>query len=183
MRADAPAGYAIRTRLPTDDAALVRVENAANRLLAAHGYPDLAEHGIPDVGYLRRMIGGGDVFVAVAPDGAPAGFAVAQPQGGRLHLRELSVDPAHGRQGLGAALVRAVIERARSLGLAGVSLTTFRTVPFNAPFYARLGFRESDDKNLAQTLLREVPDGVDLSERVAMVLDFRSMSQPTMRLY
>lgn len=183
LRTALPAGYAIRLRVPDDDEALVRVENAANRMLAAHGYPDLAEQGIPDADRLRRVIGDGVVFVATAPDGAPAGFAVAQLREGRLHLRELSVDPAHGRRGLGTALARAVTDRARALGLVGVSLTTFRAVPFNAPFYARLGFRESHDRDLAQTLLREVPDGVDPSERVAMVLDFRSMSQPTMRLY
>jgi GNAT superfamily N-acetyltransferase len=167
-----PTGYAIRARRADDDAALVGVENAANRLLAGHGYPHLAEHGIPDVDYLRGVIGDGDVFVATGPDGAPAGFAVAQPLGTRLHLRELSVDPAHGRRGLGAALVRTVAAHAHKLGLTGVSLTTFRAVPFNAPFYARLGFREAEGGDLAETLLRELPEGVDPAERVAMVLDF-----------
>lgn len=120
------------------------------------------------------MIGNGVVFVAAGSDDLPAGFAVSAMQGDRLHLRELSVDPAFGRRGLGTALVDAVAAHARSRGLRGVSLTTFREVPFNAPFYARIGFREAEDAGpeLAETLFRETPHGVDPRDRVAMVLDF-----------
>jgi GNAT superfamily N-acetyltransferase len=171
-----PAGYAIRPRRPGDDDALVRIENAANRLLAGHGYPELAEHGIPDVAYLAGVIGDGDVFVAATADDAPVGYAIAQAVGRRLHLRELSVDPAHGRRGLGSALVRRVVERARAGGFTGVSLTTFRDVPFNAPFYAGLGFVlvpfEVAEARLCETLHRELPDGVDPADRVIMTLDF-----------
>ena len=57
----------------------------------------------------------------------------------------------------------------------GVSLTTFRRVPFNAPFYARLGFGEVDpattDPLLADAFRREVPEGIDPAERVAMLLE------------
>ena len=171
-----PQGCIIRRRAPRDDPDLVRIENAANRLLAAHGYPHLAAHGIPDVAWLRGMIEDGDVFVAATAQDMPAGFAVAQPLAGRLHLRELSVDPDHARHGIGTALVRAVIGHARSADLPGVSLTTFRDVPFNAPFYARLGFREISGAQagpaLAEAFRREVPEGVEASKRAIMVLDF-----------
>jgi GNAT superfamily N-acetyltransferase len=82
------------------------------------------------------------VFTAVGPDESPVGFAAATPVGGFLHLAELSVDPVHGRIGVGRALIEAVDGLARRSGLAGVTLTTFRDVPFNAPFYAGLGFAE-----------------------------------------
>jgi hypothetical protein len=33
-----------------------------------------------------------------------------------------------------------VADHARTLGLTSLTLTTFRDVPWNAPFYAKLGF-------------------------------------------
>ena len=58
-----------------------------------------------------------------------------------LHLEELDVLPGHGRQGIGTRLVRALCDGARGRGIAAVTLCTFRDVPWNAPFYERLGFR------------------------------------------
>lgn len=48
--------------------------------------------------------------------------------------------PAHGRRGVGTALVRAVDDWARSSHFLEITLTTHRDLPWNAPFYARLGF-------------------------------------------
>lgn len=168
-----PAGYAIRARDEDDDAALVTVENRATELFRAHGYPDLADDPLPGIAEFRAMAAGHEVRVAVDARGAPVGYAVAGPRGTFLHLRELAVDPDHGRKGLGAALGRAVIEAAREAGAEGVSLTTFRTVPFNAPFYAKLGFEELalDDAPpaLREAFARELPDAVEPSTRLLMV--------------
>lgn len=123
---------------------------------------------------MRRLCAGNRVWVAVTGEGdAPAGFAVAGPLGGFFHLHELSVDPAHGRRGLGAALVATVVAAAREGGFEGVSLSTFRFVPFNAPFYERLGFIERSLDAAAPALrdafLRELPQGVDMKDRLLMV--------------
>lgn len=64
---------------------------------------------------------------------------------GTAHLQQLSVDPAHGRRGLGAALVDVCCRQARRLGYRQLTLTTFRNVPYNAPWYARLGFLIIDE--------------------------------------
>ena len=126
---------------------------------------------------MRRLFAGNDVWVAVAPDDAPVGYAVAGPLAGFLHLRELSVDPAHGRRGIGAALVETVVAAARDAGCEGVSLTTFRFVPFNRPFYAGLGFRELPLEDAPQALHdafhRELPQGIDGKERLMMVRRLR----------
>lgn len=106
-------------------------------------------------------------------DDAPAGYAVAGPLAGFLHLREVSVDPAHGRRGVGSALVGAVLSAAGQSGCGGVSLTTFRFVPFNRPFYARLGFAElplaAAPLALRAVFERELPQGVDAKERLLML--------------
>jgi N-acetylglutamate synthase-like GNAT family acetyltransferase len=45
-----------------------------------------------------------------------------------------------GRKRIGRQLIACVADHARTLGLTSLTLTTFRDVPWNAPFYARLGF-------------------------------------------
>jgi GNAT superfamily N-acetyltransferase len=105
----------------------------------------------------------------------PVGFAMTTRVDGAAHLYELDVLPEHGRRGIGAALVAAVADRAREAGSRCVTLTTFRHVPWNAPFYARLGFRElSDDEltpGLAEHLRREADAGFDPEKRIAMRLE------------
>jgi len=120
------------------------------------------------------MLAGHDAWVAVVGPDLPVGYAVAGPLGNHFHLRELSVDPAHGRRGIGTALVRHVIEAARERQSPGVTLTTFRDVPFNAPFYAALGFEELPPGDapdaVREAFEREVPEGVDPGKRVLMLL-------------
>ena len=111
------------------------------------------------------------VAAAVADD-APVGFAYADVLDGALQLEELDVLPAWGRRGIGRALVAAVVDEARARGLAAVTLTTFRDVPWNAPFYAALGFRvlaEAEiSPGLAALLAMEARRGLPRALRVAM---------------
>ena len=169
-----PAGYAIRSRREADDAALLAIENRAAGMFRDHGYGIVADAPMPDIEYLRRAIAGQDVFVVVDGNDAPVGFAFAASLAGFMHLGELSVDPIHGRKGLGSALVSAVAEAGRRAEMAATSLTTFRSVPFNAPFYARLGFEElplaGAPAALRERFHAEVPDGVMADERVLMIL-------------
>lgn len=173
-----PVGYEIRPRDPADDAHLVAAENAASRLFGEHCYPELADGGFPDIASFREMIGDGAVFVAVEAGGVPVGYAAAIPIDSWSHLRELAVHPAHGRKGLGRALVGAVVAAARKGGRTGVSLTTFRAVPFNRLFYEKLGFRElppgEAPQMLAEAFRREVPAGIDPADRLLMLLKLKN---------
>ena len=54
----------------------------------------------------------------------------------------MSVDPAHAGRGIGAALIDHLAASARADGRPALTLTTFREIPWNAPYYARLGFAE-----------------------------------------
>ena len=62
---------------------------------------------------------------------------------------------------------------ARARGFTAVSLTTFRRVPFNAPFYARAGFVDWPEgdvpASIRQRLMYEASAG--LKDRCAMRLD------------
>jgi GNAT superfamily N-acetyltransferase len=118
----------------------------------------------------------GRVFVAEL-DGRIVGFAFVEPAAvdGNAHLAELDVHPDHGRQGIGRMLVRHVADWTRGEGYPALTLTTFRDVPFNRPFYERLGFRVVDGSalgpELEEIVRREDATGLARAERVAMRLD------------
>lgn len=164
--------FSIRPRRSEDDDALLRIENRAAGLFREHGYASVADAPFATVADFRAMLAGHEAWVAVLNSGELVGYAVAGPLAGFLHLRELSVDPAHGRRGIGTALVGHVIDVAARGLYPGVTLTTFRDVPFNAPFYARLGFGElaleAAAGELRAAFHREVPEGVDPAKRVLM---------------
>ncbi len=101
----------------------------------------------------------------------PVGFAhVLEEEDGAAHLQQLVVDPAHARRGLGSALVDAACAEATRRGHDRLSLTTFRDVIFNRPFYERLGFVVVDEPDglLARHLQQERAYAA-LGPRVGMV--------------
>ena len=85
------------------------------------------------------------VLLVTGEVGAPTGFAHVTYVDGSAHLAQLSVHPDHGRRGLGAALVREAMREAWYAGFERMSLTTYRDLAWNGPFYARLGFEEVTD--------------------------------------
>jgi len=103
-------------------------------------------------------------------DGALAGFSACQACADALHLWELAVRRDAQGKGLGKALVEATLALARARGLPAVTLSTFREIPWNAPFYARMGFRELPELNprLAVIQLREDLLGLPVARRVFM---------------
>jgi GNAT superfamily N-acetyltransferase len=130
----------VRLAAPRDLRRLAAVEAAADAvLLEALGVTaDEAGWDEPVDGRDRDLLPG---FVLVAGD-PPVGFAHVVVVDGDAHLEQLAVHPEHARQGIGAALVQAAREEARWAGHDRLSLTTYRDVAFNAPFYRRLGFAE-----------------------------------------
>lgn len=149
------------------------MEKRAAERFRTTGHAAIADTPAASPGNFAALWAGHGVFVAEGPDGSPVGFAAALPVDGFLHIAELSVDPDHGRIGLGRALVEAVDRVARRDGFAGVTLTTFRDVPFNAPFYARLGFVELPLAAASEALRRqfdaELPPRVAVETRILML--------------
>src|SRR5581483_4675821 len=100
------------------------------------------------------------------------GFALAMVVDGQAHLREIDVLPSHGRSGIGTQLVAAVVAWAAASGLGAVTLTTFTHIPWNAPWYRRLGFSPTDEvgPELRQIMAEEREAGLDMRLRTAMRL-------------
>src|SRR5262249_5628007 len=163
--------YSIRTARPQDLTRLPAIELAAAQLLAGHAPASvLNETTAPDV--LRMAYRAGRLWVALADDAA-VGFAhVEVVERDAAHLEEIDVDPEHGRRGLGTRLVSAVCDWAARQGYEAVTLTTFRDVPWNMPFYARLGFEIVPAAQRSPALCAIVEDetrrGLDPARRVVM---------------
>lgn len=116
----------------------------------------------------------GLVWVA-ADAGALLGFATCEVFADALHLWELAVRREAQRRGVGSSLIAAVVAAARARNLPAVTLTTFRDIPWNAPFYARRGFRQLEAAELAPRLAEirtlEASKNLDVAARCAMRLD------------
>jgi GNAT superfamily N-acetyltransferase len=122
---------------------------------------------------LSVYIDGGRAWVAT-DDERVVGFVVVDVVGGCAHIEEIDVDLRSGGRGHGSRLLDEVARWARSTGLEAVTLTTFRDVPWNAPWYARHGFRilpEAElNAELRQVRDRETEHGLPADLRVVMRL-------------
>jgi len=136
-------------------------------------YPELAwladSEVMDETAHAGFMANAGS-WVAVNGQDRPQGFICVSVQGKALHVHELSVCSEAQGQGLGRQLLQQVLAIAEDRGLKSVTLTTFAEVPWNAPFYARLGFEvlssEALDGRLRQVLAEERAHG--LKGRCAM---------------
>ena len=119
----------------------------------------------------------GMLWTALSSDGTPVGFAIVRMLDDLAYLQEIGVHPDHGRRGIGTALIHAVFAWARSHSIEAVTLTTFRHLPWNAPFYERLGFRLLNQGELTTgleaVLAVEKAEGLDPTKRVAMLMLLR----------
>jgi GNAT superfamily N-acetyltransferase len=104
--------------------------------------------------------------------GQPRGIHARRGRRRHAHIEQVSVDPSHARQGLGRSLLDTASAWAEERGLAALTLTTYAEVPWNAPYYRRLGFQELAVDQMSSGL-RHIRDqesarGLDEWPRVAM---------------
>ena len=156
---------AIRPARDGDVPRLRDIERAAGRAFAALGMTTIAEDEPPSPAELRSHLRAGYAFV----HGDPAvAYLIAGMVDGALHIEQVSVHPDHAGRRIG----RDLIEHAARLAGTAVTLTTFADVPWNAPYYERLGFRRLADAELTDGLRRirrrEAAHGLDRWPRVVM---------------
>jgi ribosomal protein S18 acetylase RimI-like enzyme len=194
------SGVAVRPAAAADVPLLAAIEVAAGERFRSVGMDDIADdEPLPEAELLAAVADGrlwvaelgavaelddGDRSRAIAAEGAgqvgPAGaagvavvgYALAIGDAGHAHLEQVSVVPWAGGRGVGAALVDAVAEWGRRQGASSLTLATFAELPWNAPWYRRLGFEvvpeEELDDELRAVIAHEVALGLDVSARVCM---------------
>ena len=115
----------------------------------------------------------GRLWVAIE-DERPVGFIIVSIIEGNLHIDEVDVLPAYGRRGIGRALMKTACSWGQSLGLSHATLSTQANVPWNLPYYQKLGFEvmPSVEWTPAYHRIREIEAaaGFPMSERVLMKL-------------
>ncbi len=133
----------------------------------------LADSPIIDLQQHRLSLEGGHSLVAVA-GGKLAGFLLTEALDDTLFIVEISVHQAWQGKGIGRAMIAKIVDHARHAAYPALTLTTFRDVPWNAPFYRRLGFRMLNEQTLPAGLAakrqQETAHGLAPETRCAMCL-------------
>lgn len=120
---------------------------------------------------LMARLAAGGLLTAEVEDQLAA-FVMFRPVEDGLYIEQIDVLPAFAGRRIGAALLDAVTQRAGAQGLAGLTLSTFRDIPWNAPWYRRLGFVDIADADLTPGLLaiRREHLGRGLDERLRVFM-------------
>lgn len=168
------SSFRIRLALASDLPHLAAIERAAATRFEPYGLAGVYGAVLTPAAALEEALAASRLWIACDGD-AIVGFAVASIVGENAHLDEVDVHPDQGRRGIGAALVAEVCAWARAAGFRAVTLTTLRDVPWNAPFYERLGFgvlREDEwSPELREIFTDDARRGIPTSDRVAMRRD------------
>ena len=150
---------------------LQAVERAAGARFRDVGMADVAAGAPTPISILENRAEVGRLFVVLEQGGVPVGFVIWSPKDGRAYIEEVSVSPDHTGHKLAARMIDALANDVRGR-LPFLSLTTFRDVPWNAPYYASLGFTELPRAQAGpeheMSWRRQAEGGLDMSRRLLM---------------
>ncbi|MFS8201071.1 GNAT family N-acetyltransferase [Streptomyces sp. CWNU-52B] len=162
----------VRAATSADLPLLQDIERAAGEPFRIFGMPEIADDEPPPLDFLERFRKAGHAWIAEDSTGRLVAYLIGEPLDGAFHIEQVSVHPDAAHQGVGRTLISYAAERARRQGLSGLTLTTFAKVPWNAPYYERLGFRVLAEPELTPGLrgirAAEADHGLDRWPRVCM---------------
>lgn len=101
-----------------------------------------------------------------------AGYVTAGVVDDNAHVAQVSVDPVFAGRAVGRVLMEFVESWGREQQRRATTLTTFRDVPWNGPYYARPGYRmlSTLGPELARLFAEELTwPGLSDAPRIAMV--------------
>lgn len=162
----------IRRAEPADAAAMREIERAAGEPFREIGLDVVADDEPPPAPVLVAFAVAGRAFVDER-DGVPVGYLITEIVDGCAHLEQVSVLPRMRGRRIGEGLVEHLAGWARDRRLPALTLTTYRDVAWNGPYWTRLGFREvvAPGPGLREIRAQETARGLDVWPRVAMRRD------------
>lgn len=153
-------------------APLPELERAAGARFRAVGMADIAEGGTTPLSILEERAAADRLYVALDTHGALVGFLIWSPKDALAYIEEVSVHPAHAGNRLAARMIGRLEADTRGR-FPALTLATFRDVPWNAPYYASLGFREMPLGDAGPDHLEnwrhQQAQGLDMSKRLFMI--------------
>lgn len=160
--------YSIRAVSPEELTLLPAVERAAAQLFRQSPYPELADAALA----AESVDPTRDRVWAVVEDERPVAFAIMRTHVDALHIQEIDVHPDHARKGLGGMLIREMARIAKAERKEWLTLTTMSDIPWNGPYYTRLGFNEvsrnAAGPDLRGILVEEEKAGIPMAHRICM---------------
>ena len=148
------------------------IESASASRFLAIGMAEIAADEPTDAAALASRVAARRLVVACADGGTIVAFVMFRAVERDAYVEQLDVLPAWAGRRIGARLIDAVAARARADGRDGLLLSTFADVPWNAPYYARLGFEVLPQASLSPALLairaEHEARGLDETRRVFM---------------
>ncbi len=159
----------IRVAVPEDIEAIRDIERKAGEQFREIGMASVADAELPSHALLAELIAGGRMWVFDEGAG-PVAFIAASVVDDSVHIVQVSVLPERRGERLGAGLINHLESWATTKGHRDLTLTTFRDVPWNSPYYERLGFSELTPQPGTQfaKLVDAEAEDFDPKTRVAM---------------
>ena len=150
---------------------------AAQRFLGT-GEAWVAEDPPAPEALLAARLEAGGLWVATLDGQRPVAAMRFRPLNEALYIEQLDVLPAFAGRRLGAALLDRAGSLAHEAGLSAVILSTFRDIPWNAPWYRRIGFEVIDFLSPELEAIRSDHEarGLDERRRVFMRREVRGPS-------
>lgn len=164
---------AVRPARVTDLPHLPAIEVAAGEAFREIDMVAVADDAPPPVtAFEERLLAG---MLWVAGEDPPRAYLAGDVVDGIGHVLQVSVDPSAAGQGVGAGLLDHFSRWAAERRISRLTLTTFSQVPWNAPYYTRLGWRvlptEQWGPGLRQIRAHEAELGLDAWPRCVMYRD------------
>ncbi|MGI8428011.1 MAG: GNAT family N-acetyltransferase [Solirubrobacteraceae bacterium] len=144
----------VRAARREDLAELREIERAAGASFRELEMHAVANDEPPSIAALAVVQEDGRAWVVADDADRPRAYLLIDVVDGNGHIEQVSVHPAHARRGLGATLLDTAAEWAARRGLSALTLTSYSEVPWNGPYYERLGFRAIDEAQITPGLRR-----------------------------
>lgn len=169
-----PSDVKLRSARVDELEALGALERAADQLFLDYPPSVMTDGDVLPKAILQNCYDAGFLWVAADGKDQVLAFLAAEIRAEMLFIIQLSVHPKGQRRGLGAALIAHAANVARQHQLYAISLTTFRDVPWNGPYYQRLGFEmvpdAEQDVRFSRQLAQERLAGMAIWPRCAMIM-------------
>lgn len=162
----------IRPAQLADIPVLRDIEVRAAEPFAAAGMDAVAGDEPLPAEVLREFVEDGRAWVREMDGAGPVGYLIVATVDGNAHIEQVSVLPGYRGARIGRHLIDRAFRWAAAHRLPATTLTTFTEVPWNGPYYQRLGFRYLDraeeTPQLRALRAAEIAHGLDRWPRACM---------------